>query len=207
MEDNPSFQIAENAKRVSEILIPAKGGVSRGRWRPRFGEVATLLLVLLAWQLMLGRTALGEETGLSWNGVAGRGTTMVFDRMPAHTIRLVDDQGNVLPVTAKIAGTPGERAAGFQHIHPEIIQKSLILFVFPQALNVHFHMENVRAPLDIAFIGEDGRILDIQVMQVNSPGSSRTYGPDRFFRYALEARAGFFKDHRISAGKGSLQLP
>jgi hypothetical protein len=127
--------------------------------------------------------------------------------MAEHTIRLVDDHGDIVPVTVKLARNTEERAAGFQRIHPEIIKKNLILFVFPHAQNVRFHMENVSAPLDIAFIGEDGQILDIQEMQVNSPGISRTYGPNRPFRYALEARAGFFKDHRISAGKGMLRLP
>jgi uncharacterized protein len=207
MEHNPASRIAEDAKRVSEISIPAKGGVSRERRGLWYGEVATLLVVVLTWQLLSVLPVHGEYQGLSWTGGGGQRSTVVFDRMTSHTIRLVDDHGGMVPVTVKIAGTPEERAAGFQRIHPEIIQKSLILFVFPQEQNVRFHMENVRAPLDIAFIGENGEILDIQEMQVNSPGTSRTYGPNRPFRYALEARAGFFKAHRISAGKGLLRLP
>ncbi len=207
MKNNPAFRIVENAKRVSEISLSAKGGVSRERWWPWFGEAATVLLVLLTWQLMPVRAALGEDLRLPWGVGRGHQTTAIFDRMAADTIRLVDDQGVVLPVAVKIARNSEERAAGFQRIHPAIIQKSLILFVFPEEQNVRFHMENVSAPLDIAFIGENGEILDIQEMQPNPPGKSHTYGPNLPFRYVLEARAGFFKDHRISPGKGLLRLP
>jgi uncharacterized membrane protein (UPF0127 family) len=47
-------------------------------------------------------------------------------------------------------------------------------------------------------------------MRINQQGIGRpahTYGPDQPFRYALEAKAGFFRDHHISPGKGFLRLP
>jgi hypothetical protein len=109
----------------------------------------------------------------------------------------------------KVAVRTDEHQAGFQYISPEVIEKSLILFVFPEELITRFHMRNVEAPLDIAFIGSDGRILAIQEMQPDPGGNGsglRTYGPNQPFRYVLEAPAGFFKDHRISAGKGWLLM-
>jgi uncharacterized membrane protein (UPF0127 family) len=136
-------------------------------------------------------------------------TTAIFDQMALVTIKLMDDAGGVIPVEARIAVRSEEHQAGFQYISPEVIEKSLILFVFPETRSTRFHMRNVEAPLDIAFIDSEGSILDLQEMDPD-PGSGgsglRTYGPNKPFRYALEAHAGFFKEHHISAGSGWLVL-
>ena len=64
-------------------------------------------------------------------------------------------------------------------------------------------MWNVPAPLDIAFAKASGRIFAILRME---PGTRETYGPMGRFRYALEARDGFFKEHGIAVGH-SLGIP
>ncbi len=136
-------------------------------------------------------------------------TTPIFDHMAVITIRLQDDAGAISATEVKIAVKSEEHQAGFQYISPEVIEKSLILFVFPTELVTRFHMRNVEAPLDIGFFDSDGRLLDIQEMVPDSgSGGSElhTYGTTHPFRYVLEARAGYFKEHQISAGKGRLLL-
>jgi uncharacterized protein len=132
----------------------------------------------------------------------------IFDRMAVVTLRLTDDNGGSVVVEARVALSSEEQQAGFQYISPDIIKKSLILFVFPVELVTRFHMRNVEAPLDIAFIDGEGAILEIQEMQPDRGGGPglHTYGPNQPFRYALEAPAGFFKDHHISAEKGRMLL-
>ncbi|HBD10308.1 MAG TPA: hypothetical protein DCZ69_18820 [Syntrophobacteraceae bacterium] len=207
VKDDPASRILADVQRVSEILSPAKEGVSRKRRGLCSLKVLFLWMMFLTWNLLPVPAPLGEEPGKPWEGDRGWQSTALFDHMAVHTIRLVDDRGGPLALSVKIAKDPRERAAGFQNIGPEVIQNSLILFVFPETLFTRFHMENVNAPLDIAFIGESGEIIDIQQMQVNRPGRSLTYGPNRPFRYALEARAGFFADHHISPGKALLEFP
>jgi uncharacterized membrane protein (UPF0127 family) len=92
-------------------------------------------------------------------------------------------------------------AAGFQSSTPREIQNALVLFDFGEEVLTQFHMQNVPAPLDIAFAKADGRIFTILRMD---PSPSALYGPMGRFRYALEARAGFFAMQGLIAGAARL---
>jgi uncharacterized membrane protein (UPF0127 family) len=61
----------------------------------------------------------------------------------------------------------------------------------------------VVAPLDIAFAEADGRIFSLQRMVPDRRALYQPLGP---FRYALEARAGFFEALAIRAGGARLSL-
>jgi len=128
-----------------------------------------------------------------------------FCRMQEAPVQLSNDEGQLLSVKARIADELSERKAGYQFIGPEVIKHTFILFIFPIEITGAFHMCNVSAPLDIVWIRKDGVILDIQRME---PGPTHTplgcpslYAPktSATYRYALEARAGFFKEMKISA--------
>jgi uncharacterized membrane protein (UPF0127 family) len=67
-----------------------------------------------------------------------------------------------------------------------------------------FHMRNVRASLDIAFGKESGRIFSILRMH---PSPVTEYGPMGTFRYAIEARAGFFNETGILVGNSLVLEP
>ena len=121
-------------------------------------------------------------------------TTPEFRGMEVHRITLVNDLGERLELAVRVADEPSEQAAGFQYIGRRVIAQSLILFVFPVPFRGLFHMRNVVAPLDIAFIDGDGRVLEVLRME---PGS-KLYGPDEPFQYALEAPAGFMARRHIS---------
>jgi uncharacterized membrane protein (UPF0127 family) len=174
----------------------------------RIGCFGLWMLFLLAPVFAVGHGTAAEQQNPSNAGSAERPqTTPEFDHMQERTIELVNDAGQVLPVVARIADEPQEQAAGFQFIAPEVIAHSQILFVFADDRLSRFHMRNVEAPLDIAFIASDGTFLDIELMQPDPSPPGRfqhLYGPDRPFRLALEARAGFFKEHQLSAGKARL---
>jgi uncharacterized membrane protein (UPF0127 family) len=128
-------------------------------------------------------------------------TTKEFRKMETVTIKIVNDEGQILELEVKVADEPDEHAAGFQNISRSIMEKTLILFVFPSEINGLFHMRNVEASLDIAFVKTDGAIIEIMRMD---PDPNRLYGPDASFKYAIEAPAGFFEEKRITAGKSKL---
>jgi uncharacterized protein len=101
----------------------------------------------------------------------------------------------------KWAREPAQHHAGFQCATPGEIRETLILFDFGTEVLTAFHMQNVPAPLDIAFAKADGRIFAILHMD---PSPAALYGPLGPFRYALEAPAGFFAAHDVVAGAARL---
>ena len=107
-------------------------------------------------------------------------------------------------IRVKLADTGERQAGGFQCATREEIQRELILFDFGQEITTQFHMQNVPAALDIAFIKGDGRIFSILRMD---PSPTTLYGPMGSFRYALEARAGFFESQGIRQGEARLVVP
>ena len=124
-----------------------------------------------------------------------------FQKMETVKIMIVNDENQVLELEVKVADEPDERAAGFQNIGRSIIEKTLIIFVFPSEISGLFHMRNVEASLDIAFVKANGTIIEIIRMD---PDPNRLYGPNESFKYAIEAPAGFFEEKRITPGKSKL---
>ena len=72
-----------------------------------------------------------------------------------------------------------------------------MLFKFPYATRLSFWMKNTYIPLDIAYIGDDGKILQIESM---TPLSTRAIASKYECKYALEVNKGWFKDNGISVG-------
>lgn len=130
--------------------------------------------------------------------------TKEFCQMSEKEIQLVNDEGKSVHVRARIADEPVERTAGYQKIGPRIIAQTFILFVFDQDMTGSFHMCNVVAPLDIAWIRSDGSILDVRLMEPGpvqpAVGCPKLYAPENrgAYRYALETRKDFFKENKIS---------
>jgi uncharacterized membrane protein (UPF0127 family) len=123
-----------------------------------------------------------------------------FAEMPLKMLT-IQAGAKTLAVRVKAADTPERQAGGFQCATPQEIQRSLILFDFGDEISTQFHMKNVPAPLDIAFIKADGRIFSILRMD---PSPTRLYGPMGPFRYALEAHAGFYSSQGIRQGEARL---
>ena len=126
-----------------------------------------------------------------------------FAAMP---VRMVTVQAGAksMAIRVKVAETPEQAAAGFQCATPEEIGKTLILFDFGREIYSQFHMNNVPTALDIAFIKGDGSIFSILKMD---PSPTALYGPMGNFRFALEARAGFYESQGIKQGEARLTVP
>jgi len=110
--------------------------------------------------------------------------------------------GEAVKLEARVADEARERSAGFQHICPDVVARTAIYFEFARPRRPSFHMHNVKAPLDIAFIDGGGAVVDIQRMEPYVAGAARQvyYSPPTPVAAALEARAGFFAEHGIHAG-------
>jgi len=125
-----------------------------------------------------------------------------FAGMP-HRMVSVQAGGKTLALRVKTADTAERQSGGFQCATSQEISRNLILFDFGDEIITQFHMRNVPAALDIAFIKADGRIFSILRME---PNATVLYGPLGAFRYALEARAGFYESQGIRQGEAQLLL-
>ena len=158
----------------------------------RLGPLATLALLVTL--LVAGAEAQDPDCPRWREAFAGMPFKMLTLQAGTKTLAL----------RVKAADNSERQAGGFQCATPEEIQRNLILFDFGDEIVTQFHMRNVRAPLDIAFIKADGRIFSILKM---APSETQLYGPMGTFRYALEARAGFYDSQGIRQGEARLVLP
>ena len=72
-----------------------------------------------------------------------------------------------------------------------------MLFVFPQAERHCMWMRNTFLPLSVAFLDEEGRILNIENMQPQTEDNHCAAGAARFAR---EMKIGWFSDKGLKAG-------
>jgi len=97
----------------------------------------------------------------------------------------------------EIAHTPDTRACGLSN--RKSLQKNTgMLFLFPDTRQRTFWMKDTRIPLSIAFMDEDGSIIQIHQMQANQV--TTTYPSFQPARYALEVNQGWFELHGVTPG-------
>jgi hypothetical protein len=117
-------------------------------------------------------------------------------------------------VTARAEMPRMELSAGFHRIEAEVaandanrmqglmFRKSLaanqgMLFVFSQQDRHCMWMRNTLLPLSVAFLDEEGRILNVEDMQPQTENSHCESGPARF---ALEMNLGWFSSKGLKPG-------
>ncbi|KAB0615999.1 DUF192 domain-containing protein [Castellaniella defragrans] len=100
------------------------------------------------------------------------------------------------PVQAEYAATPEALREGLMH-RTALAADAGMLFELGEP-DIHcFWMKNTLIPLSIAFIGRDGRIVDIQDMQ---PRSLEPHCPAAPATQALEMNQGWFARAGVRAG-------
>ena len=105
-------------------------------------------------------------------------------------------------VVVEIARTDAERQRGLMD-RTSLDDGAGMLFVFPEPVEVAFWMKNTLIPLSIAFIDEQGIIIDIQDMQ---PQDETLHYPSGPYRYALEVPQGWFERAGVAIGH-TAELP
>ncbi len=106
-------------------------------------------------------------------------------------------------IRAEVAATPTERARGLMH-RPQMGANQGMVFLFDQPAEQCMWMKNTLIALSVAFIADDGRILNIEDM---APQTEDNHCAAKPARYALEMNRGWFSKHGISAGMKVAGLP
>ena len=79
-----------------------------------------------------------------------------------------------------------------------------MIFIFPTEEKRTFWMKNTIFPLSIAFLDEEGRIVDMQDMEIEPTGRwdfmLKQYSSSQAAKYAIEVPRGWFSQESIKLG-------
>jgi len=106
-------------------------------------------------------------------------------------------------IVVEVAATPERRSLGLMNrfsLQPD----HGMLFVFDYPEPQAFWMKNTFIPLSIAFVGPDGKIINIDEMQPHDESTHTSRGPAL---YAIEMRKGWFTERGIKSGDAVTGLP
>lgn len=112
------------------------------------------------------------------------------------------DTNNAITINAELALDHASRSRGLMH-RESLAEDAGMLFYYPRAEYRGFWMFQTLIPLDIAFLNDQGRILNIQTMEPcmsANPSHCQGYQSDAAARAALELNAGAFAQYDINAG-------
>jgi len=109
----------------------------------------------------------------------------------------------IYKIQAELADTPKAREVGLMN-RTSMPTNSGMLFVFEQKAGHCFWMNNTKIPLSIAFIADDGKIVNIEEMQAET---TNNHCPIAAVRYALEMNKQWFAERVIVPGSVISGLP
>ena len=99
-------------------------------------------------------------------------------------------------IRAEVANSMEARMQGLMY-RKEMAQNSGMVFVFEERAAHCMWMKNTLIPLSVAFLDQDGAIINIADMQ---PHSEQSHCASRPARYALEMNKGWFAQRGIKPG-------
>ena len=114
----------------------------------------------------------------------------------AQAMPLVELAAGMYRIEAEVAATQEHRMRGLMHRKAMAPQRGM-LFVFDDPATQCMWMRNTLLPLAVAFLDEQGRIINVEEMQ---PQTENNHCAARPAKYALEMNAGWFKTRGFGAG-------
>ena len=151
--------------------------------------IRKFLLALAAIVVIVG--ALGFYLGMPGSS-ADQAMRLPVDPTPL----VVETAGGERSFTVEIADDRSERAAGLMFRETMDYDHGM-LFVFSETKEVGFWMKNTPMPLDIIFVGEDGRV---RATLPGEPFSEASISPGGPIRFVLELKRGTAQKAGIKDG-------
>jgi uncharacterized protein len=116
--------------------------------------------------------------------------------LPTAAATITKSDGEKLLMTIELARTPQEQETGLMG-RQSVPDETGMLFIFKQPGQVGFWMKDTPLALSIAFIDQNGKILDIQDME---SFSLEVHSPGQNYLYALEVAKGYFARKGVKPG-------
>lgn len=118
-------------------------------------------------------------------------------------LAVVELKTGIYRIQAELADTPQARQTGLMN-RSAMPTDAGMLFVFDQKATHCFWMSNTKIPLAIAFLADDGKIVNIEEMQAETLNNHCPKAP---VRYALEMNQRWFSQRAIGPGSVIQGLP
>jgi uncharacterized protein len=117
--------------------------------------------------------------------------------LPTQPLTITSDNGTVYNFTVELAATPQQQAYGLM-FRPSLAADAGMLFPQEPQAPAEFWMKNTIIPLDIVFIGPDGKIISIAENAV--PYSLKPIPSGGTVEATLELQGGITAKDGISVG-------
>jgi|GEM_PF-417270 len=114
------------------------------------------------------------------------------------------NRSGFVTLTAELADTESKKERGLM-FRQSLPENSGMLFIFDPPAQAAFWMKNTRIPLSIAFIDNQGRILEIRSMKPFD--ETLIWSVSNAVAYALEVNEGWFDRHGIQIGTRIFGIP
>jgi uncharacterized protein len=159
------------------------------RQRVLLGTRPRALISMLFLFLIIGGFSAAGAKAFCESGITGKGD--------GELQFLRQDGSIVVSITIEIADTPEARIKGLME-RWSLPELHGMLFIFDYPDMQRFWMHNTPLSLDMIFVDENRRILNIA--ESTTPMSRQTYSSRGPAKYVVEVRAGFSKRHGIEEG-------
>lgn len=116
--------------------------------------------------------------------------------LSAHAAGMLELSAGMYRIQAEVAHTDPMRQRGLMH-RKEMPEQQGMLFVFPVRAQHCMWMRNTLLPLSVAFLDDEGRIINVEEM---APQTETNHCARTPARYALEMNRNWFKQRGLGAG-------
>ncbi|MEY4752097.1 MAG: hypothetical protein RIQ60_4311 [Pseudomonadota bacterium] len=144
----------------------------------------------------VGVRALAGLAGAVMLGLAALLATPAQAQGGPQNLPIIRIGAGMMSLKVELADTPAARQIGLMH-RSSMPTNDGMLFVFERAEMSCFWMRNTLIPLSIAFLADDGSIVNIADMK---PLDETSHCPTKPVRLALEMNQGWFVRHGLKAG-------
>lgn len=114
-----------------------------------------------------------------------------IQHLPTTTLRV-----GMRLIKVEVAQTPQEHMIGLMG-RQSMGNHEGMLFIFPQSSKQCFWMKNTLIPLQVAFIADDGTVVNLDEML---PETENSHCSNQAVRYVLEMNKGWFTKQGVQAG-------
>jgi uncharacterized membrane protein (UPF0127 family) len=136
-------------------------------------------------------------------GLLALTANLSFAQNTNTSLPIIELKTGIYRIQAEVASTPQARQVGLMN-RTSMPTDSGMLFIFEQKATHCFWMSNTKIPLAIAFIADDGKIVNIEEMQAETLNNHCPKAP---VRYALEMNRQWFSQRAIGPGSLIQGLP
>ncbi len=106
-------------------------------------------------------------------------------------------------IKAEVAANDAQRQQGLMN-RDNMAPNAGMVFVFDQPSKQCMWMKNTPLPLSVAFLDEQGKVINIEDMQ---PKTLESHCSSKLAKFALEMNLGWFKQRNIKPGTPIAGLP